>query len=119
MPASLKKLTSKTNRLKIEIDGDPEAITVEYSTRKLTPRIQQELAALARDPDADPDGQRAVIMQFLSIVVGWDLAANEGEPPIPLTDEALLDMPVEILGAILDALATELDAQRPKETTAT
>lgn len=107
MTATLKKLTSKTNAVDIEVDGDPKAITVEYSTRRLTPRVQEEITKLL--VEGDPNDMRPTIRQFLTLVVAWNFAADEGEPPIPLEEEALMDVPVELLGLILDKITVDLD----------
>lgn len=117
MPATLAQLRKKTHTVKVEIDGDPEAITVEVSTRKLTPRVQEEIARAVAE--ASDDDQRPVIRQFLVMVESWDFAADAGQEPIPLEEEALMDVPIDVIGAVLQAVTDKLADLAPKGATET
>lgn len=113
MPATLESLTSKVNKLSIAIDEDPAAITVWYTTRKLTPKLQRQIEQLLKDGASDMD---SVIEQMLVLVIRWDLKAKATDPePLPLTKETLEDIPIETLGDILDQITA---AMSPKEETA-
>lgn len=112
MPATLKSVTSKVNTVAVEIDGDPKGITVNYTTRKLTPRVQAEIDRFFTEGKGD--SVESVIEQFLVMAVSWDFVPDEGKPPIPLTKEALMDVPLEILGDVLGAITDDLS---PKEAT--
>lgn len=113
MPATLRSVTSVTNTVAVEIDGDPKGISVSYSTRRLTPRVQMAIAKAMADGADDLD---STIDQFLAIVTSWDFAADVGEKPIPLTKDALLDVPIEILSDVLEAVTDDMS---PKEATET
>ena len=96
MPATLKSLTSKVNKLAITIDDDPAAITVWYTTRRLTPKRQREIEQLLKD------GAR-------------DIKADEADKePMSLTRETLENISLEILGEVLDQIVANM---RPKEPT--
>lgn len=113
MPATLKSLTSKVNKLAIAIDDDPAAITVWYTTRKLTPKRQREIEKLVAD---GADNMDSVIEQMLVLVTRWDLKAQPVDAePLPLNKETLEDIPIEVLGEILDQITA---AMSPKEPTA-
>lgn len=113
MPATLKSLTSKTNKLAITIDDDPAAITVWYTTRRLTPKRQREIEQLLKDGASDMD---SVIQQFLIMVDRWDFKADEADKePIPLTTEALEDISIEILGEVLDQIVANMSPKGPTD----
>lgn len=113
MPATLKSLTSKVNELPITIDDDPAAITIWYTTRKLTPKRQRAIEKLIADGADDMD---SVIEQMLVLVTRWDFKADEADKePLPLTKETLENVPLETLGDILDQITA---AMSPKEPTA-
>lgn len=110
MPATLKSITSKTNQIAVRIDDDPAAITVTYSTRRVTPRMLQAIQE-GISSGADPLGLDSVIDQLLAMVTAWDLRPDEGEPVILLEKEALKDVPLEILSAVVEAVGND---QSPK-----
>lgn len=113
MPATLKSITSKTNTVSIELDGDPKAITIEYSARRVTPRMLLAIQKGIAD-GSDPTGVDSTIQQFQAMVTKWDLRPDEHEPVISLTTDALQDVPLELLSNILGAIG---DDMTPKEQT--
>jgi hypothetical protein len=113
VPATLKSITSKTNTVAVEIDGDPKAITVKYTTRKVTPRTMKALHE-GLSNGTDPSGMDSIIDQLLAMVTEWDLRPDEGMDIIPLTKEALQDVPLEVLTLVVGAVT---DDQVPKEQT--
>lgn len=113
MPATLESLTSKTHELPISIDDDPAAITVWYSTRKLTPKRQRQIEKLLADGASDMD---SVIEQMLVLVVKWDFKAKASDAaPMPLTKETLEDVPIETLGDILDQITAAMSPKEPTD----
>ncbi len=113
MPATLKSITSKTNTVAVKIDDDPQAITVTYTTRKVTARVQQQINTLLKATEGEE--LEATVDLLLMFVTAWDLAEDEGMPPIPLDKETLLGtVPIEVLTAIF---LTVMDDQSPKEAT--
>lgn len=117
MPATLKSLTSKVNKLAIKIDDDPAAITVWYTTRQLTPKRQREIEKVIRKiADGESDEMASVIEQFLVFVVRWDFKADEADAdPMPLTAETLENVSIEILGEILDQVTAAMSPKAPTE----
>lgn len=106
MPATLKKLTSKTNRVVVTFDDDPDsAAAVEYSPRKMTGDMMESIAETMAN---DPNGVRAVVKQFLALVTAWDLAEDEGKPPIPLEEGPLMGVGIEILSDIMEAITADM-----------
>ena len=98
MPATKKSLTSKVNKLAVPMDDDPEAITVWYTNGKLTTKRQRQIQNLMEE---GADDNAVVIEQFLTFVSRWDFKDDEADKePIPLTVEALEDVPIEVLGAV-------------------
>ena len=117
MTLTLAKLRKKVHEVAVPIGDDGDAITVQFSTWNLTPRVQQDIArAVAEATDDDP---LPGIRQFLTVVTGWDFAADDGEPPIPLTEAALLDVPTEIIGSVLLGVTTAMQDLAPKGATGT
>lgn len=113
MPATLESLTSKTHELAIAIDDDPAAITVWYTTRKLTPKRQRQIEKLLADGASDMD---SVIEQMLVLVTRWDFKADSADTePMPLTKETLEDVPLEILGEILDQITAAMSPKEPTD----
>lgn len=110
MPATLKSLTAKTEVLDITIDDDPKAITIHYTPRGYTARIERQVKEAM-------DSQLASAMMIpmvLSMVTKWNFSPAPGEPPIPLTVKGLEDVPTEILGLIVEAVG---EAMSPKSET--
>ena len=113
MPATLQSLTSKVNKLPIKIDDDDAAITVWYTTRKLTPKRQRQIEKLIADGADDMD---SVIEQFLVLVERWDLKAQPLDAEsLPLTRETLEDVPIEVLGDILDQITAAMSPKEPTD----
>ena len=113
MPATIKSITSKRNTVDVEIDGDPKAITVEYTTRKITGRVQQQINALLKAPDGEELEATAELLPMF--VTAWNLAEDEGQPPIPLDKDVLMELvPLETLTAVFVAV---MDDMTPKDQT--
>ena len=117
MPATLKSLTSKVNKLAIKIDDEPAAITVWYTTRKLTPKRQREINRLIKKvAEGEADEMDSAIEQMLVLVTRWDLKADETDTDsVPLTKEALEDVSLEVLGDILDQIMAAMSPKAPTD----
>ncbi len=113
MPATLKSLTAKTRKIDIAIDDDPKAITIEYTPRGYTARIERQVKEAMESELASA----MMIPMVLSMVTKWNLSPAPGDPPIPLTPEGLEDVPTEILGLIVETIGEEMSpkAETPSE----
>lgn len=114
MPATLESLAAKKRDLAVEIvSGDPDSvITVTYKPLTFSRRRMRENKALA----ASDDQVELVFRAFLDLVTSWDFRPSEGEDVVPLTEDALDDVDMEILGTIVAAIH---DDQSPKGVTTT
>ena len=129
MPISLKTKKSVVKPLTITIDGEPlalayrpGAVTFGWSralqnigkpSEKKPDPVLQVAEAVGLDtadyippaPDEDRGTDKALIGKILEVVTSWDLEYEPGQP-VPLTEDALMDVPTEILTAVLRGVAT-------------
>lgn len=110
MPATQKSISSKVNTIDIEVDGDPKGITVSYSTRKVTPRMLKQVQE-GINTGLDPIGLDSTIDQMLMVVTEWNYALDDDQPPVPLTKDGLLDVSVDVLAMVIEAVSND---QSPK-----
>lgn len=103
MPATLKSLTAKVDKLDIKIDDDPKAISISYNPRLYTARLEQEVAEAAKNNL--PAG--SLVPAIRQLVTEWNLRPDKEEPIIELTTEALLDIPAELLFSIVDQIGEQ------------
>lgn len=76
-----------------------ESVSVTYRPQYLTPEFEEKLKTLNTEEKAT----EAFLELFCSVVVSWDLKAEEGDAePIPITKEALRPVPYDILGEVLN-----------------
>lgn len=107
MPATLKSLTSVFNKLDVEIDGDPKAVTVTYRTRGYTAKVEREMMEAIKDDRP----ASMMIPLLLATVTEWNFKYEPGGEVVPLTAEALEGVPTEFITAVVDAVG---DAVSPK-----
>lgn len=106
MPLELSNLRNNSKALRIDF-GAAGDINLVYRPGNVTPNSIRRLQAVvaAEDAPADDDADAAIehmdaIIAFVrDIVVRWDLQRNGAV--IPLTDEGLGDVPMEVLMRIL------------------
>jgi hypothetical protein len=88
--------------------GDPdEPLTVRYRPRALTPRLAEQLTQ-----DTSDESNIARTCKWLELIVAeWDLLGDDGQP-IPLTEAAMQDVPLDVLKFVSDAI---LEDSRPNQ----
>jgi hypothetical protein len=90
-------------RKKITVGSGPDALTVEYNEAAWTPRFERELR-LIRD---DEEGDSAALTLLARLLVGWDLAGDDGAP-IGTDGESLAEVPSKIVRIVMDAIVADI-----------
>lgn len=104
MPVNLATLAEKT--VKLEIKFADEVIKAEYRPYKMTPTFRTVLIGLDKENGVGEKNRVAVVEMLSQMLASWDVETN-GEP-YPPTYDNLVEVPVEILGAVADAVWTDL-----------
>lgn len=111
----IERLTRR--RCEVTVDYDGETITVGYNSRI---RSAQWLSLVRRAQQAEaPDEQaEALAAAVAHVLLDWDVLARapeEGEAVeyYPVTMEALLPLDIELLAAVLDAVAADMLPNAP------
>lgn len=111
MAASIASITAKRATIVIPIDpSDPDSdtVSVTYKPKAYTRQMEREMNALTPESENQLAGAAYTIGVFQRMVTKWDLkySADDADP-IPLTDEGLETVPVEILTGILEAIGND------------
>lgn len=93
----------RTRQIRIEFDGDDEDLNVEYRPRAITPRMEDQFQTYIDENH----GERVVFDSLAAMVVTWDLTDDAGVP-IPLTPDALNDVPSSVLTYVLNKLREDI-----------
>ena len=103
MPIKLADLTKRTKTVSVRFEGADDALSVTYRPRLLTPALQATFQEAARE------GRHSEMLvdSMVALVTDWDLLGDDGKP-IPLTSEALLGVPIEVLALVTEALGRDL-----------
>ena len=105
MPYDVSDLTSNSGECTSAL-----GISVTYRLANVTPRLLRQFNDL---PDGDlntlgdaADRADTLADMVRTLVIRWDLTdrARYGDEPVPLTDDALADVRVEILGDVVAAI---------------
>lgn len=104
MPVNLATLAEKT--VKLEVKFADEVINAIYHPYKMTPKFRALLIGLDKDGGIGEGNKVAVAEMLSQMLASWDVELN-GEP-YPPTYDNLVDVPVEILGAVADSVWTDL-----------
>ena len=99
------KVMATTTECVVEFGG--ERCIVRYFPHKFTPRLQADLRK-AQDNGGDPV---ATLAPFIIAMVGtWDL--TNGGKKVPITEEALSDLPATFLDRVIKAIAEDMSPNR-------
>jgi hypothetical protein len=110
--ANLAAIRTKIVRLTIPI---VEHLNVGYRAYVYDRELEERLNAFAKHASDELILAAAKIALFLDVVAEWDLKFHEDDPaPIPLTEEALRTVEIDVIDLILDAIR---DDRRPKTAT--
>jgi hypothetical protein len=113
MPASLSSITSKRATLYVPLDeNDPDSqkVKVVYRPKSYDKKFERHMNKLLEEKKDDDELIAAAvwIRSFLHIVQAWDLKWDDAdEEPIPLTEEALEDVPTEVISGIVRAIGED------------
>lgn len=91
------KLTGDVQTVSIPI-GD-ETLEVVFSPSRITPRMLTLCEGMMRSGVVDWE----VCRPLAGLFVSWTLETDDGEP-YPITPDAMMDMPIVVLTAILQAV---------------
>lgn len=104
------KLTAivPTNRW-ISIDFDETPLRVSYRPASVTPRLQKAVAEARDRQDIDA----GLLDPLCRLIASWDLT-DDDEQPLPITPDAIADVPASILFAVLDAIGADMAPNRSR-----
>jgi hypothetical protein len=101
------KIKHRTRTVEVEWDG--ETASLEINRGAFTFPLMQDLSRAGEDP--------SVAARFIATVVSeWDLTENK--KPYPLTEEKILELPVDFLMAVVQTLSESVspfEATRTKD----
>jgi hypothetical protein len=101
--ADLKRLTNKAREVVVDIDG--EELTVRYAPGRIS--TEQLIAIEAAEASGRLAAAGPAYAEFLAtVIVDWDL--YDGKAKYPHTAEALLRLPIGVLGAIAGAITRDM-----------
>lgn len=113
MPISLRALAQDRHTLRIDY-GDAGDLNIVYTPSLITEKLLAQMSAITNDSQV-PEVGAAVNATLARIVQSWDVTGDDGAV-IPLTEEALADMPLLVRVDILTRLVADM---RLGETTGT
>jgi hypothetical protein len=123
---SLEDFRQKLVRLAVPVEKgfDPETgepiratLNVVYRAHIYDRELEEELTELARSAGEAPILAAAKIAMFCRAVASWDLRRHADDPePIPITPEALRDVPIDVIDLVMDAIRAD---RAPKAQTTT
>jgi len=98
---SLGQIVDATRRVVVTF-GDVE-LKIAYRPGAVTPRLQRAI----RQAQIEGDVDTVMLEMLIRLVASWDLTDDDGAL-VPLTTDALADLPVRLLSGILVALGEDL-----------
>lgn len=104
---TIAKLRAREVPVLVELDGD--TFTVHVRPSALTPKLRSDL----RENESAEEG---LVQMIAATAVRWDLLTEEGGEPYPLTADALRELPIELLGAVANAIGAALVPNSPSAT---
>lgn len=93
-------LAKKTAPLVFDFDG--EKVNAEFYPHRITPSYRALLSRLDSGSILDEESKSAAAKMVSELVTKWDVMA--GDDPAPLSYEALLEIPLTLLGATVQAI---------------
>lgn len=96
----LSDLAKETKKLAVvyKTPASEFTINIEYRTQAVTPGFLAEIQEV--------DLMDRIAFQFERVVKAWDVT-DDDDKPIPITKDGLKDIPVYLLGSLLDAIAED------------
>lgn len=99
MPLNLRNLSSNSATCRVDY-GEAGDINITYRIANLTEKTIRQIAVLQDENEQDFDANMAALNSLLrSLVISWDLQRDG--VTIPLTDEALADVPIDVRADVL------------------
>lgn len=105
----LSNMVGDTGKVEIPVPGD-EPLIVEYRRGVMTPRRQIKMLTMQRQLQsqdgkiaAGADALNGLCEMMADLVVSWNLTDDDRQP-IPITTEAMLDVDLSILTAIVEEI---------------
>lgn len=107
MPIHLSKVRDEIRTVAAEYGG--ERMTVEYARNALSTRDWREIRKRAEGEAESADDEFAVAV-LSRLLKKWDLLDSEGPKakPVPITKEALDELPPGLLNAVIKAITTDM-----------
>ena len=103
----LANMLGPTGRIEIPVEGD-EPLVVAYRRSALTPRVQGQMLDVQKmaASEVGSDAMRSLCEVFATILASWNLTDDDGAV-IPITTDALYDVPFATLNVIMEAIGAE------------
>ena len=106
MPITLRALAQDRHTLRIDYGEDVGDLNIVYTPSLITEKLLAQMTAIT-DDSGMPEVGAAVNATLARIVQSWDLTGDEGAV-IPLTEEALADIPIMVRVDILTRLVSDM-----------
>lgn len=106
MPIKLAEIANQTKTIDVAFEGTDSTLSVTYQPNKMTPGREAAFAQAVKDAEAgkgDGTVNDVVLAMFCYVVKRWDLEGEDGQT-VPLTAEALRDVPSAILTRAMRAI---------------
>ena len=113
MPISLRALAQDRHTLRIDY-GDAGDLNIVYTPSLITEKLLAQMSALS-DASPMPAVGEAVNATLARIIQTWDMTDDAGAA-IPLTEEALVDIPLLVRVDILSRLVADMRLGEPTGT---
>lgn len=108
MAFTVENLRNNHKQVKIYISGNP--LNVKIDLDYLTQAVMDEYREASEDRDYD-----RMADVFGKIVVEWDLLEHEDGPPLEITADVMQSLPLRVLNAIWDEIATSISPKSRKK----
>jgi hypothetical protein len=105
LPIQVKTARDRSAQVKVTYQG--ETATVSYLPDALSNREWREMRQRSqKDTNAAEDSWNIAFL--LKVMTDWDVIAEAGQKPIPITAEALDEVPMTLIDAVARAIVVDL-----------
>lgn len=101
----LSQLVDYRRSVTIPVGGG--TITLGYNPAGVTPRMFATIEVLQESPDNPRIVSMAMAEMLSQMATNWDVTDDDGAP-LPLTTDALMDVPIQILSKMCEAIFAEI-----------
>jgi hypothetical protein len=106
MGITLSKMASNTAKVVIPVGEDE--VNVTYYPQRVTEKLFGSLTVLSDEKNTDVMANATALNDVLmTLVASWDVTYDDGQP-IPITQEALPDVPLTFRASVVNAIEEDM-----------